>query len=163
MSAAATITPERPDTPDASALIEELDAHLGARYPAESRHGFSVEKIIREGVAFFVMRVDGQPVGCGGVLLVGKECKDGPYAEVKRMYVRPAFRGRGLAKHVLDHLISHACAHGFTTIRLETGVHQREAIALYERAGFRQVPPFGPYRDDPLSPCYERIIGTGDG
>lgn len=143
----------RPDTPDAAALIEELDAHLDALYAVESRHGFSVEKLLRDGVRFFVARDDGRPAGCGGVLLVGRE-----YAEVKRMYVRPAFRGRGLGRLMLDHLVEDARRHGLTVVRLETGIHQREAIALYEQAGFRQIPPFGPYREDPVSLCYEKRL-----
>jgi ribosomal protein S18 acetylase RimI-like enzyme len=158
---AAVITEERPDTPDALALIEELEAHLEPLYPRESRHGFSVEKLLRERVVFFVTRDEEQAAGCGGVLLVGRE-----YAEIKRMYVRPAFRGRGLGRLMLDHLVAHARAQGLTVIRLETGIHQHEAIALYEGYGFRRIPPFGPYRDDPLSRCYEKVIGaasTGQG
>ena len=144
------IAEECPDSPDAVALIGELDDHLGALYAVESRHGFSVEKLLRDGVKFFVARDGGRPAGCGGVLLVGRE-----YAEVKRMYVRPAFRGRRIGRLMLDHLVEHARQHGLTVIRLETGIHQREAIALYEARGFRKIPPFGPYRDDPVSLCYE--------
>jgi putative acetyltransferase len=149
------IVEERPDTPDAVALIGELDAHLGALYAVESRHGFSVEKLLRDGVKFFVARDDGHPAGCGGVLLVGQD-----YAEVKRMYVRPVFRGRRLGRMMLDHLIEHARQDGLTVIRLETGIHQREAIALYEARGFRKIPPFGPYRDDPVSLCYELRLAS---
>jgi putative acetyltransferase len=145
---AVVIAEERPDAPDAVALIDELDAHLASFYP--SRHGFSVDKLLRDGVLFFVARDEGRAAGCGGVLIVGRD-----YAEVKRMYVRPAFRGRGLGRLMLDHLIAHARQHGLTVIRLETGIHQREAIALYERRGFRRIPPFEPYRDDPVSRCYE--------
>jgi putative acetyltransferase len=152
---AVVITEERPDTPDARALIEELEAHLDPLYPRESRHGFSVEKLLRERVAFFVTRDDEQAAGCGGVFLVGHE-----YAEIKRMYVRPAFRGRGLGGLMLDHLIAHARAQGLTVIRLETGIHQHEAIALYQRHGFRRIAPFGPYRDDPLSRYYEKVLGA---
>jgi putative acetyltransferase len=144
------IAEERPDTPDAVRLVGELDAHLGALYAVESRHGFSVEKLLRDGVKFFVARDDGRPAGCGGVLLVGRD-----YAEVKRMYVRPEFRGRRIGRLMLDHLIEHARERGFTTIRLETGIHQQEALGLYEGRGFRKIPPFGPYRDDPVSLCYE--------
>jgi ribosomal protein S18 acetylase RimI-like enzyme len=149
------IAEERPDSPDAVALIGELDDHLGALYAVESRHGFSVEKLLRDGVNFFVARDGGRPAGCGGVLLVGRE-----YAEVKRMYVRPAFRGRRLGRLMLDHLVEHARQHGLTVIRLETGIHQREAIALYEARGFRKIPPFGPYRDDPVSLCYELRLSS---
>ncbi|MEO7664331.1 MAG: GNAT family N-acetyltransferase [Candidatus Limnocylindrales bacterium] len=146
------------DAPEAVALIEELEAHLSPQYPATSRHGFSVERLLRERVAFFVGRIDGEPAACGGILLV-----PGEYAEVKRMYVRPAFRGRGVGRAILEQLAAHALENGLPVVRLETGIHQADAIAMYERAGFRQVPPFGPYRDDPLSRCYERIDGAASG
>ena len=61
---------------------------------------------------------------------------------------------------MLDHLVEHARQHGLTVIRLETGIHQREAIALYEARGFRKIPPFGPYRDDPVSLCYELQLSS---
>ena len=67
----AIITPERPDTPDAVALITELEGYLEPLYPRESRHGYGVEKLIAEGVAFFLIRDDGSPVGCGGIKLIG--------------------------------------------------------------------------------------------
>jgi putative acetyltransferase len=150
---APTIAPERPDSADAVELIGELEAHLAQRYPAASRHGFSVAKLIDEGVAFFVLRHDGAPAACGGVLLVGTE-----YGELKRMYVRPAFRRLGFGMLMLNHLAEHTAVHGVRLLRLETGVHQTEAIGLYERIGFRQIAPFGPYRHDPLSRCYEMRI-----
>lgn len=149
----AVITAERPDTPDAKLLIHELQTHLESFYPPESRHGFSVEKLIVENVAFFVLRADGQPAGCGGVKLVGRD-----YGELKRMYVRPQFRGSGFGQNILDHLAGHARAHGVTLLRLETGIHQQAAIRLYEKAGFRRIPPFGPYTNDPLSLCYEKQL-----
>ena len=148
-----TIDAERPDTDDAMALIVELDDHLGAIYPSESRHGYSVEKLLKRNVAFFVARQDGTPAACGGIELV-----DGEYGEVKRMYVRPAFRGLGLGKVVLDRLAEHARVHGITLLRLETGIHQRAAIRLYEAAGFTSIGPFGEYWDDPLSRFYEMRI-----
>lgn len=138
------ITRERPDTHDAVSLIMELETHLAALYPVESRHGFSVERLIAEDVAFFLIRTNGTPAGCGGIKLVGSE-----YGEIKRMYVRPQFRGSGLAKLMLDHLAAHAQAHDINLLRLETGIHQREAIGLYERSGFYRIPPFGRYTDDP--------------
>jgi ribosomal protein S18 acetylase RimI-like enzyme len=150
---AVTIVAERPDTPDAVGLIAELQEHLESFYPPESRHGFSVEKLIAQGVAFFVLREDGQPAGCGGILLVGRE-----YGELKRMYVRPAFRGRDYGRLLIDHLAAHARRHGIDLLRLETGIHQRAAIRLYEGYGFRRIPPFGPYFEDPVSRCYEMAL-----
>lgn len=147
------IVEERPDTADAVALIGELDALLAPLYRRESRHGYSVEKLLREGVAFFVARLDGVPAGCGGVQLVGTE-----YGELKRMYVRPQFRGSGLGKRMLEHLTDYTRQRGVTVLRLETGIHQVEAIGLYKQSGFQRIPPFGPYHDDPVSMCFEKHL-----
>ena len=148
------IIPERPDTPDAVLLIEELEQHLAPYYPATSRHGYSVEKLIKQGVAFFVARQDGVPAGCGGVQFFGAE-----YGELKRMFVRPQFRGLGLAKLMLEHLEQYTRDHGIKILRLETGIHQKEAIGLYERMGFKNIPPIGEYVEDPLSRFFEKRIG----
>jgi len=147
------ITRESPDTADAILLISELEAHLAPLYPPESRHGFSVEKLLAEGVPFFVLRHDGTPAGCGGVKLFATE-----YGEIKRMYVRPQFRGLGFGKLILNYLADYAQANGVKLLRLETGIYQHEAITLYERLGFRRIPPFGSYKEDPLSLCYEKQI-----
>src|SRR6266516_8026956 len=147
------ITPECPDTTDARTLIAELEGELAPCYPAESRHGYSVERLLTEALAFFLIRENGVPAGCGGVKLVGTE-----YAEVKRMYVRPQFRGSGLARLMLNHLADYAHSHGIELLRLETGIHQRAAIDLYERMGFQRIPPFGEYKEDALSRFYEKRI-----
>ena len=149
----AVITPERPDSADATMLITELEAHLEPLYPSESRHGYSVEKLIAQAVAFFVLRHEGTPAGCGGIQLFGTA-----YGEVKRMYVRPQFRGSGFGKLLLNHLADYARAHGVGLLRLETGIHQAAAISLYERTGFERIPPFGAYLEDPLSLFYEKRI-----
>jgi len=147
------IAPERPDTADARMLIDELEQHLTPYYPATSRHGYSVEKLIKQGVAFFMARQDDVPAGCGGVQFFGTE-----YGELKRMFVRPQFRGLGLAKLMLEHLEQYTREHGINLLRLETGIHQKEAIGLYERMGFKNIPPFGDYVDDPLSRFFEKRI-----
>lgn len=147
------IVAERPDTADARMLIEELETHLAPYYPKTSRHGYSVEKLIRQGVAFFLTRQDGIPAGCGGVQFFGKE-----YGEIKRMFVRPQFRGLGLARSMLDHLEMYAHENDIYLLRLETGIHQKEAICLYEKMGYQTVPPFGEYTEDPLSKFFEKQI-----
>ena len=144
---------ERPDTPDAILLIEELESHLAPFYPATSRHGYSVEKLIKQGVVFFVTHHDGVPAGCGGVQFYGTE-----YGELKRMFVRSQFRGLGLAKLMLNHLEAYAREHNIHIMRLETGIHQTEAIGLYESMGYRSIPPFGEYKEDPLSRFFEKSI-----
>jgi len=147
----AVITPEHPASPEATALIMELDAHLEQLYPSESRHGFSVQRLIADSVAFFLIRDNGVPAGCGGIKLFGTE-----FGELKRMYVRPQFRGRGFGKSMLNHLTDYARSQGVKVLRLETGIHQTAAIGLYEQMGFERIPPFPPYREDPLSRCYEK-------
>lgn len=150
------ISEERPDGADALQLLAELDKVLLALpYPPESRHAFSVEKLLAQQVAFFVLRYGAQPAGCGGVKMFGAE-----YAEVKRMYVRPAFRARGLGKALLDHLAAYASERRTQMLRLETGIYQTEAIGLYERWGFVRRPPFGEYKTDPLSLYFEKPLAA---
>ena len=149
----ASIALESPASADGRLLIGELDAEIEPLYARESRHGYSVDKLLAENVDFFVLREDGVPAGCGGVKRV-----DGEYAELKRMFVRRPFRGRGLSRLLLDHLTGFARDHGFALLRLETGIHQKAAIALYESAGFARIPPFGNYFDDPVSLCYEKRL-----
>ena len=153
MSSKVEISLERPDSDDAKTLIAELEAYLIPLSPAESRHGYSVEKLIEEEVPFFIIRENGTLVGCGGVKLFGTD-----YGEIKRMYVRKQFRGLGFAKLMLDHLADYARSRGVATLRLETGIAQKAAIAFYERSGFRSIPPFGEYKPDPLSRFYEKRI-----
>ena len=147
------IAHERADGPDAQTLITELDAYLTPLYPSESRHDYRVEKLIAQGAAFFVLRYDGAPAACGGVQLFGEEFKD-----IKRMYVRPAFRGLGLTKAMLAHLEAYTQSQGVNLLRLETGIYQTEAIGLYERMGYTRTGPFSPYREDPLSLLYEKRL-----
>lgn len=148
-----TLARERPDSHDAVALIAELEAILIPLSPPASRHGLSVEQLIAQQVLFYVLRVDNMAAACGGIKVF-----DGEYAEVKRMYVRPAFRGQGCARRVLAHLASEARARGAGVLRLETGLNQVEAIALYASSGFYRIPPFGAYRPDPHSLFFEKSI-----
>lgn len=150
---AVTITEERPDSADAIQLICELEATLAPHYPAESRHGYSVDKLLQESVAFFVVRHDDTPTGCGGVQFFGHE-----YAELKRMYVRSHFRGLGLGKLLVNHLAQHSVQYGAKVLRSETGIYQAAAIGLYERMGFQRIAPFGDYKDDPLSIFFEKRL-----
>jgi GNAT superfamily N-acetyltransferase len=83
-------------------------------------------------------------------------------AEIKRMYVVPALRARGLARRMLAHLEQTAAEAGHDAMILETGTAQPEAVALYETAGYTPIPPFGYYRDSPINRCFARLL-TGPG
>jgi putative acetyltransferase len=103
------------------------------------RHGLSIEQLFEPSVRFFVARLDGLAVGCGGVAVFED------YAEIKRMYTRPVARGRGVAKALLRRIEDEARRANKSVLRLETGTYQREAVGLYKRMGFRPRDPFGPY------------------
>lgn len=148
---ATSIDPEPADSTESRLLIAELEAELDGAYPPESQHGYGIDKLITEGVHFFIVRSDGLAAGCGGVQLFGSE-----YGELKRMFIRPAFRGRGLGRLLIGLLAEHTRGHDVPLLRLETGILQHEAIRLYEGMGFYQIPPFGAYRLDPNSVYYER-------
>src|SRR4030095_15359356 len=142
-----------PDSADAVQLIGELDDHLLAHpYPPQSRHAFSVDKLVREGVVFFITYYEGQLAGCGGVKMFDD------YGEVKRMFVRPTHRGRGLGKAMLNRLADYAQSKGAKVLRLETGIYEVEAIGLYESWGFSRRTPFGEYVEDPLSVYLEKQL-----
>jgi len=142
------------------ALIGELDATLAADYSPEQRHGIAFDALFATHMRFFVAHLDGAPAGCGGVALFAD------FAEVKRMYVRPALRGQGVAQALLARIEAETRAAGLTLLRLETGIRQPAAIALYERAGFRRCEAFGDYLALPgasiaTSLFYEKRLTAG--
>jgi len=149
-----TVKPERPDSGDSVTLIGELENYLTPLYPLECQYGLSSEQLIRQGVAFFVMRLDGIPAGCGGVKLYGD------FAEIKRMYVTPNNRGRGVGRAILLALETESRRLGVNRIVLETGERQPEALALYARAGFERIPAFGEYIESPLSVCMAKKLAS---
>jgi putative acetyltransferase len=126
-------------TDEVRELISELDRTLSAEYPPEQRHGLALDAIFQPQVRFFLARLRGEAVGCGGVALFPD------FAEVKRMYVREAARGGGVAQALLAHLEKEARGAGCRVLRLETGDRQIAAMRLYTRAGFVRCPAFGTY------------------
>ena len=157
-SAAVEIRPLAPSDPRARRLIGMLDRLQLSLYPAESNHLDSVETLEREDVTFLVAFVDGEAVGCGAVKRVSPGCTSPRYGEIKRIYVDPDARGRGVGGALMDALESNLLALGIGIARLETGVRQPAALALYERRGYVRILPFGEYGDDPLSVFYEKRL-----
>jgi GNAT superfamily N-acetyltransferase len=136
-------------------LILALNAELEDMYPEEGANHFRLdtEEVANGRGAFLVAYLDGQAVGCGAV-----RRNDPLVAEIKRMYVIPEARGRGIARHVLLALEAEARQLGVSRLVLETGLRQTAALALYRRAGFVEIPLFGEYLDSPLSVCMEKSL-----
>lgn len=145
------INTETPDQPEVRAMLDKLDAYCAALYPAESNHLMDIASLMQGDVLFLVARdVEGRAVGCAALV------NRGGYGEVKRMYVDEARRGLGTGRQLLEHLAMFARMSGLQQLKLETGIHQPEAIGLYERFGFTRCEPFGDYRPDPLSLFMEK-------
>ncbi|WP_433119868.1 GNAT family N-acetyltransferase [Micromonospora sp. CA-246542] len=107
-------------------------------------------------IDLFLVAVDdatGQPLGCAALRRLNPVT-----VEIKRMYVVPARRGSGLATDLLRGLEDAAQERGWTTIRLETGVAQPDAMRFYEREGYREIPLYGAYVGSDNSVCYERVL-----
>ena len=132
-------------------LVRQLDEYLNALYPLESNYLTPVDEMLSDRFIFLGAYEKNMLVGCGGIKIVNRE-----YAEIKRMYVLPLHRGKGIAKLLLLHLEKRAFERGFSCIRLETGVSQKEAIGLYEKFGYKCIKPFGSYVADPLSLFLEK-------
>jgi putative acetyltransferase len=149
-----TIGPEDPAQPEIRALIDDLDALMIELYPAESNHLLDIETLRQPDIKFFVARYDDVAVGCGAYRVL-----DPKNGEIKRMFVTPVARGMRLGARLLLHLETDAWVAGIRRLSLETGIHQPEAIGLYERAGYVPCPPFGDYKPDPLSLFMKKKIG----
>lgn len=149
------ISTEPFDSVDARRLIAALDEHLARRYSPDQRFGPNLKpEHVEAGTGTFVVaRTEGRAVGCGALRKL-----DATTAEVKRMYVEPELRGRGVAKQILDHLEVAARNLGVTRLVLETGIYQAEAIGLYRRAGFAPVRCWGEYAESLTSVCFEKTI-----
>ena len=143
-------------SPKAQALIEALNADLRARYPeGDGMHYFRLDAHeVRPGRGAFIVAYDADvPLGCGAVRTTGAGV-----AEVKRMYVVPGARGRGIARRMLTVLEREARAIGVTMLMLETGTRQPEAIALYSKAGYARRGAFGDYPPSPMYVFFEKHL-----
>jgi L-amino acid N-acyltransferase YncA len=147
---------QRSTLADVAPLIGALDAELSATYPEPGATHFRLDEAEVDGArgAVFAARLLDEVVGCGAVRLVEDDA-----AELKRMYVAPRWRGRGVSRALLAAAEGLAKELGATRALLETGERQVAARALYERAGYRAVEPFGEYVGSPYSLCMEKALG----
>jgi putative acetyltransferase len=140
------------DDVDGAALRVAQRAELDARYGSDD-HEPGTPPSAADIDLFLVATIGGEAVGCGALRRL-----DGSTAEVKRMYVAPRSRGSGVSTAILAALESAAVERGWTTIRLETGPAQPDAMRFYEREGYREIPLFGAYQGSDVSVCYEKAL-----
>jgi putative acetyltransferase len=136
-------------------LIKALNAELESIYPEDGANFFRLdpEEVAEGHGAFLVAYLNDKPIGCGAIRL-----NEPGVAEIKRMYVNPAVRGRGVGRQIIDALEAHARQLGAKRIVLETGPRQPDAIAMYERAGFVEIPLYGEYIGSQFSVCMAKDL-----
>ena len=149
------VSPEPFDAPGVSALVDAQQAELRGRYGGVGDIGPPRDAATfrpPDGI-FVVCRLEERPLACGGL------CRfDATRAELKRMYVAPEARGRGLGRRILEALEDEARRLGYTAIVLETGERQHESLGLYRSAGYRPIPCYGVYAAQAISRCFEKTL-----
>ncbi len=137
MAEVVVVRAEPPDGEPGATLLAEYYAEVAARYPGwspASGSTASAAEMSPPSGRFLVAYIDGSPAGCGTVRRF-----DDATGEIKRMYVRPAARGRGLGRRILSELEAAARELGYSRVVLDTGDRMSEAEALYRSAGYREI------------------------
>ncbi|WP_394834673.1 GNAT family N-acetyltransferase [Pendulispora rubella] len=141
---------------EAATLIRALNHELASMYSEPGANHFHLDPAQVTGArgAYVIAYVEDEPAGCGAV----RAFDDGT-AELKRMFVVPRWRALGISRHILHTLEEHAAGIGVKRMLLETGTRQKEALSLYERAGYSRIPLFGEYIHSPLtSVCMAKTL-----
>jgi GNAT superfamily N-acetyltransferase len=147
------LQPEPYDGPIARELVAAVQQEYVGRYGGPDRSPVDASEFAGADGRFVVGYLDGAAVAMGGVRRL-----DADTAEVKRMYVAPHARGRGLSRVVLARLEDLARELGVRRVILETGSKQPEAMRLYETSGYERIENFGHYRCEPLSVSYGKSL-----
>ncbi len=155
-----SVTRVRADDPDVVRFVAALLREMAERYGGEPDEIAHTDP----GAVFVLLRDDdGSPLGCGALQPLRSSLPGSPdeHGEVKRVYIVPSARGRGLARPLMAALVDLAADLGYTWLQLEAGTEQPEALGLYERSGWRPVPNYGQYVDDPRSVCFGLPVAAG--
>ncbi|MES2111776.1 MAG: GNAT family N-acetyltransferase [Bacteroidota bacterium] len=149
-----TITLKRTDSGDTDfrLLIKELDTDLRQRN-GDVMDIYDGHNVIEQIDTVVIAYLDGRPLGCGCFKNYRNDT-----VEIKRMYVRPGARGKGISRMILTELENWAKSLGFRYVVLETGTKQQEALGLYNRAGYSNIPSYPPYIDLPDSICFKKSL-----
>ena len=146
---------EDPRQDDVIRMLSALDKYLQFLYPPESNHIPDIAALCAPDMRFWVARREGVAHGCGALRIDAAG-----YGEVKRIYVTPEARGQNVGRAILACIEDQAAREGLALMRLETGIHQAAAHALYRSGGYAECAPFGEYRLDPLSVFMEKRLVT---
>ena len=142
------------EDPTFQSLVMELDAELKIRDGDE--HSFYAQFNKIDKIKYVVLAYDGnEPVGCGAVKEYSFDTM-----EIKRMFVRKSKRGMGIASMVLMELETWSMELGYKRCILETGLKQPEAISLYRKNNYSQIPNYGQYENVANSVCFEKCINA---
>lgn len=136
-------------------LLRQSDEYMASLYPPESNHMESLEGLRRPNVGFYGAIIDGEVVGCGAVKVMADS---ETYGEIKRIFVKDAYRRQSVALALMTRLEQHLQSLGVALVRLEVGISQPAALKLYQGLGFTQREPFGAYQPNPFSVFMEKRI-----
>jgi putative acetyltransferase len=142
-----------PSASEAVELMAALDDELRQIYPGEPIHGIDSDKFRSGGGVFLIGKLEGVPAAC-----VALRAVDEHTGELKRMFVRPEYRFKGLGRAMLAAIEEVARKRAYRKLRLVTGVSQAAAVALYESAGYNRIPCYGEFMEDPGSRCFEKLL-----
>jgi GNAT superfamily N-acetyltransferase len=141
------------DDSQARDLQDRQIAEMADRYGGGGPAPLHSEEFEPPEGCFILGTVDGTARACGGLRLLSPGV-----AEIKRMYVDPSLRRRGVGARLLAFLEERARAMGYRELWLETGSEQPEAIRMYESAGYRPRAAYGEFREDPRNRCFSREL-----
>lgn len=147
---AVSVELENPMQLDIIDLLQEGLTYLRDRFSEDECATLGLAELQATNTRFWTLRLNDLPVGCVALVEYGQ------WAEIKRMYLRPAQRGIGGGKLLLGAIIDYAHEHRIASLRLQTTASLDAAIRLYKASGFREIPPFGDYIHSSISLCMER-------
>jgi len=148
-----TIIYSNGDNPDFVDLCKQLDNYFNKVNGVEKQEGYNQYNTLSDIADVWIAYEDNVPVGCAAF----KQYED-KVAEVKRVFVKPEYRGKGISKELMNALESKALEKEYKSLILETGKNFKAAIGLYQSMGYTVIENFGQYKDMPNSVCMEKVI-----
>lgn len=129
-------------------VFADIDRLISSLYPVATSQALTVEELASPEVYAVGLKNQDGIVACGAIV---KQFDGTSYGEIRRLYVKPSYRGKGLSRRIMQILLYHAGEEQIPMIKLETGPKQIQSINLYENLGFKRCDPFGEYKQNPNS------------